>query len=88
MNKSDSQHADDSVPRRSAEIRGTGAGRSAKNPEKDFGPIADDYAFFGRHATEAKEDALAHAKRLREVVPTDGMVRMLDFGCGSGKFTA
>jgi SAM-dependent methyltransferase len=61
---------------------------SAKNPEKDFGPIADDYAFFERHATEAKEDALAHAKRLREVVPTDGMVRMLDFGCGSGKFTA
>jgi SAM-dependent methyltransferase len=88
MNKSDSQHAEDAFPSRSPELRGTGAGISIKNPEKDFGPIADDYAFFERHATEAQEDALAHATRLREVEPSDGTVRMLDFGCGAGTFTA
>jgi hypothetical protein len=29
----------------------------SKNPAKDFGPIADDYAFFETHATEAEQDA-------------------------------
>jgi SAM-dependent methyltransferase len=61
---------------------------SITNPEKDFGLIADDYAFFESHATEAEADALAYAERLRDVVPSDGTVRMLDFGCGSGTFTA
>jgi hypothetical protein len=28
-----------------------------KSPAKDFGPIADDYAFFETHATEAERDA-------------------------------
>jgi SAM-dependent methyltransferase len=57
-------------------------------PEKDFGPIADDYAFFENHATEAKADAEAYAEQLREFVPAKGIVRMLDFGCGTGSFTA
>lgn len=60
----------------------------SKNPEKDFGPIADDYAFFERHATEAQEDARAYVDLLGKIVPADGTVRMLDFGCGSGAFTA
>jgi trans-aconitate 2-methyltransferase len=58
------------------------------SPEKDFGPIADDYAFFERHATEAEEDARAYLEPLRAVIPADGTVRMLDFGCGTGTFTA
>src|SRR5262245_60406276 len=59
-----------------------------KNPDKDFGPIANDYAFFESHATEAEQDALAYVERLREIVPPQGVLRMLDFGCGSGSFTA
>jgi trans-aconitate 2-methyltransferase len=60
----------------------------SKNPEKDFGPIADDYAFFENHATEAEQDARAYVERLGSIVPTEGPLRMLDFGCGSGTFTA
>lgn len=56
-------------------------------PEKDFGPIAEDYAFFETHATEAEEDARAYAVHLAAAVPGTGPVRMLDFGCGSGTFT-
>jgi trans-aconitate 2-methyltransferase len=59
-----------------------------KNPAKDFGPIADDYAFFETHATEADQDARAYVKRLRGIVPAEGAIRLLDFGCGSGTFTA
>src|SRR5262245_55459753 len=60
----------------------------SENPEKDFGPIADDYAFFEEHATEAKEDARAYVARLGPMAPVAGILRMLDFGCGSGAFTA
>jgi SAM-dependent methyltransferase len=59
----------------------------SKNPGKDFGPIADDYAFFEQHATEAEQDARAYAERLASVVPADGPIRLLDFGCGTGTFT-
>lgn len=54
---------------------------------KDFDPIADDYAFFEAHATEADEDARAYARRLADEVP-DGPVRLLDFGGGTSTFTA
>src|SRR5262245_14146 len=60
----------------------------SKNPAKDFGPIADDYAFFETHATEAANDALAYVERLAGIIPTAGPIRLLDFGCGSGTFTA
>jgi trans-aconitate 2-methyltransferase len=60
----------------------------SKNPAKDFGPIADDYAFFESHATEAEQDARAYVARLGKTVPATGPVRLLDFGCGSGTFTA
>jgi trans-aconitate 2-methyltransferase len=58
-----------------------------KDPAKDFGPIADDYAFFETHATEAAEDARAYVEQLAGFVPAEGPIRMLDFGCGSGAFT-
>jgi trans-aconitate 2-methyltransferase len=57
-------------------------------PAKDFGEIADDYEFFVAHATEAQEDARAYTAQLGQIVPPGGIVRMLDFGCGSGDFTA
>ena len=60
----------------------------SKNPKKDFGLIADDYAFFESHATEAEQDARAYLKYLGKIVPTERTLRMLDFGCGSGNFTA
>jgi trans-aconitate 2-methyltransferase len=56
-------------------------------PEKDFGPIAEDYAFFETQATEAQEDARAYLACLADIVPAEGTIRMLDFGCGSGTFT-
>lgn len=60
----------------------------SKDPAKDFGAIADDYSFFERHATEAREDVRAYAEELRGRLPESGMVRMLDYGCGTGGFTA
>src|SRR5262245_34746505 len=61
----------------------------SKNPQKDFGPIADDYAFFENHTTEAEQDARTYVEQLQEIVPADGTtLRMLDFGCGTGTFTA
>ena len=59
----------------------------AKNAEKDFGPIAEDYAFFEQHATEAREDVRAYLEEIGPLFPAPGLVRMLDFGCGSGTFT-
>jgi trans-aconitate 2-methyltransferase len=59
-----------------------------KNPEKDFEPIAADYAFFEAHATEAEEDARAYLEGLGEIATSQRVLRMLDFGCGSGTFTA
>lgn len=58
------------------------------DPSKDFTPIRDDYEFFASHSTEAAADLDAYAERLRAFDPPAGLVRMLDFGCGPGSFTA
>lgn len=55
---------------------------------KDFGPIAADYAFFEEHATEAAADRAAYLAHLRPRAERGGPVRLLDFGCGPGTFTA
>src|SRR5262245_5959062 len=60
----------------------------SKNPAKDLGPIAADYAFFETHSTEPEQDARAYVERLAGLVPAEGMIRLLDFGCGSGTFSA
>lgn len=57
------------------------------NAAKDFDTIADDYAFFERHATEAQEDARAYLSQVAGRDAAHGPIRMLDFGCGSGAFT-
>ncbi len=54
---------------------------------KDFAAIADDYAFFMTHATEAASDAAAYAQKLSGFAAQRAAIRMLDFGCGSGEFT-
>ncbi len=59
-----------------------------QNPAKDFGPIADDYAFFERHATELREDVRAYAESVQGLVTPGETVRLLDFGCGTGTVTA
>ena len=59
----------------------------SKNPARDFGPIGDDYAFFESHATEAEEDSRAYRERIAGILPAGDMIRLLDFGCGSGTFT-
>lgn len=59
----------------------------SKNPAKDFGPIAADYAFFEEHSTEGGQDSRAYLAPLRQSAPAAGTIRMLDFGCGSGTFT-
>ena len=66
----------------------SGGGTMSTNASKDFDGIADDYMFFERHASEAYEDARAYLGELAEVSAASGAIRMLDFGCGSGAFTA
>ncbi len=58
-----------------------------KDPAKDFGAIADDYVFFETHSTEAQEDLRAYGAQLASWRPAGDVVRMLDFGGGSGTFT-
>jgi SAM-dependent methyltransferase len=55
---------------------------------KPFGPIRDDYAFFLQHSTEAEVDLRAYAPHLQGLSMGDEPIRMLDFGCGDGGFTA
>jgi SAM-dependent methyltransferase len=58
-----------------------------KNTAKDFDEIAGEYAFFEQHATQAQEDARAYQAHVAAIKPADGIVNLLDFGCGSGTFT-
>jgi SAM-dependent methyltransferase len=60
----------------------------SKNPAKDFDKIASDYTFFEQHATEAQEDAHAYQTQVATIRPAGRILNMLDFGCGSGTFTA
>jgi SAM-dependent methyltransferase len=55
---------------------------------KHFGPIRDDYAFFQQHSTEAEEDIRAYMPHIRPLSRGDTPIRVLDFGCGDGEFTA
>jgi SAM-dependent methyltransferase len=55
---------------------------------KPFGPIRDDYVFFQQHSTEAEADLRAYAPYLHGLSLGDNPIRMLDFGCGDGGFTA
>lgn len=58
---------------------------------KDFAPIQHDYAFFETHSTEAAQDVAGYERILAEVwhgAQRPGQLRLLDFGCGPGGFTA
>jgi SAM-dependent methyltransferase len=59
------------------------------NPSsKHFWPIRDDYAFFLQHSTEVEADVRAYTPHLQRLTVGDAPIRMLDFGCGDGGFTA
>jgi SAM-dependent methyltransferase len=55
---------------------------------KPFALIRDAYAFFQQHTTETEADIRAYLPHLPAVVTGDQPIRMLDFGCGDGQFTA
>jgi SAM-dependent methyltransferase len=54
---------------------------------KHFGPIREDYSFFQKHSTEAEADLRGYIPHLHGLSGEDGIIRMLDFGCGDGGFT-
>jgi trans-aconitate 2-methyltransferase len=54
---------------------------------KDFDPIREDYTFFEDHATEAAEDLQAYAPHVQALAARCDRLRLLDFGCGPGRFT-
>jgi len=55
---------------------------------KPFERIRDAYAFFQQHATETEADIRAYLPHLPTVAMGDQPIRMLEFGCGDGQFTA
>lgn len=55
---------------------------------KDFGAIENDYAFFMAHATEAECDVAEYVRELAAFPTGRPSIRLLDFGCGAGDFTA
>jgi len=54
---------------------------------KDFGPIENDYSFFMAHATEAESDVAEYTRELAGFADGRELIRLLDFGCGTGEFT-
>jgi SAM-dependent methyltransferase len=60
----------------------------SETSSKPFGPIRDAYAFFQQHATETEADIRAYLPHILGVALGDGPLRLLDFGCGDGGFTA
>lgn len=54
---------------------------------KDFGPIENDYAFFSTQSTEPENDAAEYTRRLAGFADGRTLIRMLDFGGGTGAFT-
>jgi len=55
---------------------------------KPFELIHDAYAFFQQHTTETEADICAYLPHLCAMATEDQPIRMLDFGCGDGQFTA
>jgi SAM-dependent methyltransferase len=60
----------------------------SETSRKHFGPIRADYAFFQQHSTEAEADVRAYMPHIHHLSIGDAPIRMLDFGCGDGGFTA
>jgi hypothetical protein len=59
-----------------------------KTSRKHFGPIRDAYALFLQHSTETEADLRASVPHLQGLTMGDAPIRMLDFGCADGGFTA
>lgn len=54
---------------------------------KDFGTIESDYEFFMSHSDEAEQSLILFAETLQKFGATRETIRMLDFGCGAGRFS-
>jgi SAM-dependent methyltransferase len=60
----------------------------SQTSSKPFGPIRDAYAFFQQHATATEADIRAYRPPIHGVVLGNSPLRLLDFGCGDGGFSA
>jgi SAM-dependent methyltransferase len=60
----------------------------SQTSSKPFGPIRDAYTFFQQHATETEADIRAYLPHVHDLLTGNSLIRMLDFGCGDGGFTA
>lgn len=54
---------------------------------KDFGRIEDDYAFFMAHSSESENDVKEYLRHLNGIEPSDLLISLFDFGCGTGAFS-
>ncbi|OGP73045.1 MAG: hypothetical protein A2Y80_07415, partial [Deltaproteobacteria bacterium RBG_13_58_19] len=54
---------------------------------KQFDSIHDDYTFFEEHATEAEQDLHNYRPLLSPLAQSGKLIRLLDFGCGDGRFS-
>jgi trans-aconitate 2-methyltransferase len=71
----------------SRDARPTGGPTMTGDTTKAFAPIRDDNAFFETHSSEAENDLKGYARSLAGF-DRGRPVRLLDFGCGDGGFTA
>jgi trans-aconitate 2-methyltransferase len=54
---------------------------------KDFGTVEADYEFFRSHSDEAEQSLILLADTLQNFGRDRKIVRMLDFGCGAGRYS-
>ena len=59
-----------------------------KTMSKDFSKLHDQYSFFQTNSTEATEDIVAHMPYFQRIASKNLFTRVLDFGCGDGRFIA
>ncbi|MEW6387025.1 MAG: methyltransferase domain-containing protein [Thermodesulfobacteriota bacterium] len=60
---------------------------SSLDSSKQFDSIHDDYTFFEEHASEAEGDLQGYLPCVSPLAQSGQVVRLLDFGCGDGRFS-
>jgi len=68
--------------------RGAMSPEPSESPRKSFRALQDDYRFFEDHVSERAEALRVWRPWLRRLGGRSGRLRVLDFGAGSGSFTA
>ena len=59
-----------------------------EEPKVDYADVRDDFEFFLSHSTETTAQIAAMVPHLNRLSDHAGPARFLDFGCGTGDFTA